>query len=97
MDSRDEYVRRMKARLDEWNSEIDTLVARAGEITAELSSEYRDQIYSLKSMLAGARQKLEDLQQVGEIAWEILKSGVDLAWVSLEEAIAAARSRFHKH
>lgn len=94
MNDRDEFVRRMRAKLDEWNSEIDTLIAKAGDITAELRGEYNQEVESLQNLLADARQKLEDVQQVGEIAWEILKSALDLAWISLEEALQSARSRF---
>lgn len=97
MNDRDEFVRKMKAQLDAWNSEVDTLIAKAGEVTADLKDEYNEQMESLKNLLADARQKLEDIQQVGEIAWEILKSALDLAWTSLEEAIQSARSRFKSH
>ena len=32
MSSRDEYVRKLQEKLGEWNAEIDTLVAKAGEV-----------------------------------------------------------------
>ena len=33
MSSRDEYIRKMQAKLEEGNAEIDTLTAKAGEVT----------------------------------------------------------------
>jgi len=36
MSNRDEYVNRMKAKLEEGNADIDTLTARAGEVTADI-------------------------------------------------------------
>jgi len=94
MSSRDEYVRKMQAKLEEWNAEIDTLSAKADNVTSEIKNEYMEQISALKVKQAHARQKIEELQQSGESAWEDLKSGIDLAWTAIGEAIDSARSRF---
>lgn len=94
MSSRDEYIRKMQAKLEEWNTEIDTLTAKAVDVTADVKNEYNEQIESLKTKQAAARQKIEELQQAGESAWEDLKSGIELAWTAIGEAIDSARSRF---
>jgi chromosome segregation ATPase len=94
MNSRDEYIRKMQAKLEEWNTEIDRLSAKADEVTADVKNEYRGQIELLKGKQAAARQKIEELQHAGEGAWEDLKSGVDMAWTAIGEAIDSARSRF---
>lgn len=94
MSSRDEYIRRMQAKLEEWNAEIDRLTAKAGDVTAEVKIEYSDHIESLKAKQATARQKLEELQQAGESAWGDLKSGIELAWTAMGEAIDSAKDRF---
>ncbi|HXE98689.1 MAG TPA: coiled coil domain-containing protein [Dongiaceae bacterium] len=94
MSSRDEYVRKMQAKLEEWNAEIDTLTAKADEVKSDVKNEYNEQIESLKAKQAAARQKIEVLQHAGESAWEDLKSGIDLAWTAMGEAIDSARSRF---
>ena len=94
MSNRDEYIRKMQAKLDEWNAEIDMLTGKAGEVTADVRIEYNEQIKSLKTKQAAARQKIEGLQQAGENAWEDMKTGIDLAWTAMGEAINSARSRF---
>jgi len=94
MNSRDEYLRKMQAKLEEWNADIDTLTAKAGEVTAEVKNEYNEQIESLKAKQIATRQKIEELQHAGESAWEDLKSGIDLAWTAMGEAIDSAKSRF---
>jgi len=81
MNSRDEYLRKMQAKLEEWNAEIDTLTAKAGEVTAEVKNEYNEQIESLKAKQIATRQKIEELQHAGESAWEDLKSGIEMASV----------------
>ena len=94
MNSRDEYLRKMQAKLEEWNAEIDTLTAKAGEVTAEVKNEYNEQIESLKAKQIATRQKIEELQHAGESAWEDLKLGIDMAWTAMGEAIDSAKSRF---
>jgi uncharacterized coiled-coil DUF342 family protein len=94
MSSRDEYVRKMQAKLEEWNAEIDALTVKAGKVTAEVRNEYNEQIELLKARQAEARQKIEELQHAGENAWGDLKSGIELARTAMGEAIDSARSRF---
>jgi hypothetical protein len=84
----------MQIKLEEWNSEIDTLTAKAGEVTAEVMKEYGEQIETLKEKQTAARQKIEELQHSGEGAWGDMKTGIELAWASMGEAIDSARSRF---
>lgn len=94
MNSRDEYVRKMQAKLEEWNAEIDTLTAKAGKATSDIKDEFNEQIGALKVKQATARQKIEELQQSGESAWKDLKSGIELAWTAMGEAIDSVKSRF---
>jgi uncharacterized coiled-coil DUF342 family protein len=94
MINKDEYIRKMKEKLDELTAEINTLSAKADEVKADIKNEYHEQIESLKVKQATSRQKIEELQQAGEGAWEDVKSGVELAWTAMGEAIDSARSRF---
>lgn len=94
MSRRDEYVRKMQAKLEEWNMEIDRLISKAGEATADFKNEHREQIESLKTKQAAVKQKIEELQRSGESAWEDLKLGIEQAWAALGEAIDVAKSRF---
>jgi len=94
MKSREEYIRTMQAKLEEWNAEIDTLSAKADEVKADAKKEYTEQIESLKVRQEAARKKIEELQHAGESALGDMKSGIELAWSALGEAIDSARSRF---
>ena len=49
MINRDEYVKKLQAKLGEWNAEIDTLVAKAGEVKADAKHEYAEQIEALRA------------------------------------------------
>ena len=94
MNSKEEYIRKMQAQLEELNTEIDRLTTRAGEAKADVMDEYNEIITALKARLEGARVNIEELQQAGENAWDDLKNGIDTVWSSIQEAISSARSRF---
>jgi len=94
MKSRDEYVHKMQAKLDEWNTEIDRLSKLADKAAEDAKNEYKEQIETLKSRQEAASIRMEALKHAGESAWEDLKSGAEMAWTALGEAIDSARSRF---
>jgi len=91
---RDAYVKKMKAKLDEWNAEITRLEAKARQQEAGAQKQAAEHIETLKKKRQSTAEYLDKLQQAGESAWEDLKAGVENAAVSLGEAIRSAQSRF---
>lgn len=96
MGTRDEYVQKMQAKLDEWNAEIDRLVVQSALAEAELKTKYSEEIETLRNKQIEARVKLEALQNASENAWEDMRAGMDMAWGAISEAVNSAVSRFKK-
>jgi predicted nuclease with TOPRIM domain len=98
MSTKDEFVQKMHAKLDEWNAEIDTLSEKADQAAhkaeAEARAEYSKQIEALRSARDHARSKLNEVESASESAWQDLKAGVELAWESVSEAVRSATARF---
>ncbi len=94
MITKDEFVQKMHAKLDQWNTEIDALKAKADSAEAEARTEYHKQLDTLRGKRDDARNKLHELESAGENAWEDLKAGVEMAWESVSEAVRSATSRF---
>lgn len=94
MITRDEFVRKMHARLDQWNADIDALKAKADSAEADARAEYHKQLETLRTRRDDARSKLHELEAAGENAWEDLKAGVEMAWDAVSEAVRSATSRF---
>jgi uncharacterized coiled-coil DUF342 family protein len=93
-EKRDAFVQKIKARIDEWNAEIDRLKAKAEQAEADARIEYHDEIQELKNYRDDARKKLDKLQNAGEGAWEDLKAGVEMAFDAMNQAVSSARNRF---
>ena len=92
--TRDAYVQKVKAKLDEWNAEIDRLEAQARQKEADAQTRLQEQIDQVKAKRQTAEEKLDDVRQAGGDAWEDLKSGLELATEAVGDALRSARSRF---
>ena len=89
------YEKKLQARLDQWSAEIDRLKARADEAQADVQVKYYNQVKELRKIQAQANRELTELKASGDHAWEELKAGTEKVWDSLEQAIEAAKARFH--
>ncbi|MBA3724817.1 MAG: coiled coil domain-containing protein [Candidatus Levybacteria bacterium] len=88
------YEKKLQAQLDECNADMIKLKAKADKAEADAQIEYYKEIEELKSKKASVDQKLSELTEASEDAWEDLKAGADKAWDSLSDAVKSADSRF---
>ena len=96
MNQRDAYVEKMKAKLDEWNAEIDKLAARADQADAQAKIAYRKQLNELRTKRRDLEEKIGAVQQAGEGAWEDLKQGLENSWEILKASVSKAKSEFER-
>lgn len=94
--TRDELVRKMHSRLDQWNHEIDQLMAKKEHAEASARDEWNSRLNELRSHRDQAKQQLQQIEQASESAWGDIKSGAELAWNSVVTAIDSALSRYRK-
>lgn len=94
MSLKEAYEKKMQAQLDEWIAEIDTLKAKADKAEANAQIDYYKRVESLKKNESALRQKLSELKEASDDAWEDLKSGINDAWDSFGNAIKSATERF---
>lgn len=94
MVDRDAYVQEMKAKLDDWNAQIDKLSAKADAAQADTKLEYNKQVEALKKQREEALQRLNELQSAAESAWEDMRAGMDAAQDKMTSALKNAASRF---
>ena len=95
MSMKEAYEKKLQAQLDEWNTEIDKLKAKADKTEADAQLEYHKQIEELRSMQEAAKSKLAELKEASDDSWEDLKADIDNAWDSLGNALKSATSRFN--
>jgi hypothetical protein len=94
MNKKQEYQKKLQAQLDEWSADIDKLKAKADKAEADAKLDYQKQVEHLRSMKEDASKKMSELNRASDVAWEDLKSGMDSAWSSLDNAVKVATARF---
>tara|TARA_R110002124_G_scaffold196629_1_gene363702 strand:+ start:277 stop:564 length:288 start_codon:yes stop_codon:yes gene_type:complete len=94
MSSKEAYRRKVEAQMDEWQAEIDKLVAQSKGKEADSEIQYNKWIRELKSKKAAAQSRLDNVNKASTDAWEDLKDGVQKATNDLSDAIKSAKKHF---
>ena len=94
MNTKENYQQKLQAELDKWESQIDILKANAEKADADMKLQLESQLADLESKQNEAKQRLLELQNASDDAWEDMKTGLQSAWKSLGDAVENASSRF---
>lgn len=71
-ETRDAYIRKIQAKMDEWNAEIDKLEAKVEQADAEGRIALQRQIDSLRAKRTETEAKVAEMKEAGEQAWKDL-------------------------
>ena len=96
MTTRDEYVERLKAQLDQWNAQMTEWEARARDAQAQAKAGYEQHLERLRGQQQEALYQMKLLQNASLDAWQDLARGADSAWKAMQDAMGSARSHFDK-
>ena len=96
MSKRDEYVDKLKAQLDQWNTEVAKWEAKAQKTQASARIEYDKQLKEVRRQRDQALEQMKRVQAATGDAWVDLVRGADEAWAKMREALEKARSHFNK-
>ena len=96
MSSREEYVQKMKAQLDQWNAEVAKWEEKTRAAQAEMKAGYEKQLEAYRSRRDEAMYQLHQVQVASSEAWMDMMKGADAAWKAMGEAFVNARSHFEK-
>ena len=94
--SREDYIEKLKQKLDDWNTEIESLEAKAEQVAGSVKEQYHKQLEDAKLRRDELQDKLAELKHSSDAAWDDLKSGADLAWDALSSALKSAKSKFER-
>ncbi len=94
MTSRTEYLEKFKAKLDEWDVEIDKIEGSAREAQADAKAQYDEQLEALREMREDAQNKFTEMQSTTAEAWDVMTQGAEKAWQTWANAFEDARTKF---
>jgi hypothetical protein len=96
MSTRDEYVAKLKAQLDEWNAEVGKWETKAKGAQADARIEYEKLLEASRRQRDQAMEQMRQGQASAGDAWQDLAKGADQAWTKAREAFTKAGSHFRK-
>jgi len=94
MTERDQYIEKTKAKIDQWNADIDRMKARAEEVGADARIEYQKRLDEMRAQRDEAEAQLKTLREASDDAWRDMKAGFDKAWDNISGAFDSAMARF---
>jgi hypothetical protein len=96
MDKRAEYLSTMKTQLKKWDADVDALAAEGEKASAEARSAYHKQVAELRVDRDAAHKTFEKFQLATEAAGEHMKEGMQVAWDTMQKALAKVSADLKK-
>lgn len=94
MSTKKAYEHELKARLLEFEAEIERFRSKAENAEEDARKKYQSQIDDLEEHRQKMQAKFNDLRAAGDNALGDLKVGMDAAWEDLRRAVKSASDRF---
>ena len=91
---REDLVRTLQAKLEEWNTRIDEMEVQASLMEAEARTRQQKRIEEIRRKRDELRERIDTLGRAGDDARRDLEEGVTMAVDALKEAFQSAASRF---
>jgi len=95
-ESREQYQKRIQAKLDELSRQISALEAREESQADQARRELRKQLKELTQQHQATARQYDELKQEGQEAWKKMKPQMDAAVDELNKAYERLASRFQK-
>jgi len=90
--NRDEYVRKLKEQIDQWNAQV----AKWEAMSEEVKNKYLQQLDEVQVRRDEAMQELRRVQGASAEAWTQMMGGADAAFKEMREAFERAVKAFGK-
>jgi lipid II:glycine glycyltransferase (peptidoglycan interpeptide bridge formation enzyme) len=90
--NRDEYVRKLKEQVDQWNAQM----AKWEAMSEEVKNKYLQQLDEVQVRREEAMQELKRVQGASADAWTQMMSGADTAFKEMREAFERAAKALGK-
>ncbi len=92
--TKEAYLEKLKAKMAEWQAEIDKLKAKAQQSKADAKIELEKRVGDLETRRQEVEKKMQELREASGSAWENIKAGAQRAYDNLDQAVRSAKEKF---
>lgn len=94
MSNREEYLEKLKTKLNDWDADIDAMEAKARQAQSDMTAQYHKQLEAMRVMRADAMKHYSEMQGAASEAWETMAQAAEKSWRTWFDAFEQARSKF---
>ncbi|KAF0809156.1 hypothetical protein A167_02070 [Alcanivorax sp. S71-1-4] len=87
MATRQEYIDKLKNKLNEWDNDIDTLEIKARQANEDLRHQWESRRLELQEKRQDLSNRLEKLRHSADDTWTDMKKGIDDTWDAVTRGI----------
>jgi len=91
---RDDYVKAMEAKLDEFDKKVSGLEQRASAMKGAAKDDFEKSIDRLREQRKAVARKLDDIKRVNVESWTTMKNDGDKAMADLEQSYEQVSARY---
>ncbi len=93
---KDEYLEKWITQMNNWNVELDEIYAKiaAADTDSEAKLEQKAHVSVLRRKRDEAREKLADIQSVGNDGWEGFKNGMESLKAIIDDDFLNVKAKF---
>jgi hypothetical protein len=96
--TKEDYLAKLQAHLDEWKEDLERLQAKAAEATGEAKTKLDEQIAELRPKWEEGKLKLEEWRDSADDAWDDFKAEAEIKWdqltVTMKESVERIKGFF---
>ncbi len=92
--SRNEFIDKMKQRLDDLDENIEEFKKKGDRFEGEARKEYENRLHELREKRRQAKRRLDELRAAGEEQWQKVKDEAEHAWNALGNSFNYFKSHF---
>lgn len=92
--SRNEFIEKMKERLDDLDEKIAELKQKGKKFEGEARKEYENRLHDLREKRRELKRKLDETRAAGEEKWQQVKDEAEHAWKALGNSFNYFKSHF---
>lgn len=92
--SRNEFIEKMKDRLDDLDENIEELKQKGDKFEGEARKEYENRLHDLREKRREAKRKMDEVRAAGEEKWQQFKDEAEHAWKALGNSFNYFKSHF---
>ena len=91
---RDDYVKSMQAKLDEFDKNLDGLEARGSNLSGPAKDDLKNMVQQLRDQSKGIAAQLDNVKSASADAWPQMKADVDSQMSMLERSYQDISKKF---